>query len=378
MKRLSLQKKAKYIWQKTGWPDLSYDNNRLTSCLGKTRFAQGVLLGRMRGLGFALSEEARAEILANETVKTSAVEGTVLNLDSVRSSVARHLGLPSAGFPVFDRYVDGIVEVLLDATNNYDLHLTAKRLCGWQAALFPTGFSGLHKVKVGKWRGKESMRVVSGPVGREKIHFEAPPHERIEREIKRFLVWWSKSSKKLDGLLRAGIAHLYFVTIHPFEDGNGRIARAITDMALAQDEKMGKRFYSISTQIMAERKKYYDVLELSQKGGLDITDWLIWFLQCTERAIINAENIVSKVMAKDSFWKKNGVGEINERQRKVINCLLDVGPGGFAGGLTTRKYVSIAKTSRVTAYREIADLLEKGLVKQNEGKGRNVSYDINW
>jgi Fic family protein len=332
----------------------------------------------MRGLGFALSEEARAEILANETVKTSAVEGTVLNLDSVRSSVARHLGLPSAGFPVFDRYVDGIVEVLLDATNNYDLHLTAKRLCGWQAALFPTGFSGLHKVKVGKWRGKESMRVVSGPVGREKIHFEAPPHERIEREIKRFLVWWSKSSKKLDGLLRAGIAHLYFVTIHPFEDGNGRIARAITDMALAQDEKMGKRFYSISTQIMAERKKYYDVLELSQKGGLDITDWLIWFLQCTERAIINAENIVSKVMAKDSFWKKNGVGEINERQRKVINCLLDVGPGGFAGGLTTRKYVSIAKTSRVTAYREIADLLEKGLVKQNEGKGRNVSYDINW
>lgn len=332
----------------------------------------------MRGLGYDLSEEARAEILANEAVKTSAVEGTVLDLDSVRSSVARHLGLPSAGLPAPDRYTDGIVEVLLDATGNYTSSLTAKRLCGWQAALFPTGFSGLHRIKVGKWRGKEPMRVVSGQIGREKIHFEAPPHERIEREIKQFLTWWSKSSKEANGLVRAGIAHLYFVTIHPFEDGNGRIARAITDMALAQDEKMGKRFYSISTQIMAERNKYYDVLESSQKGGLDITDWLIWFLQCTERAIINAENIVSKVMAKDSFWKKNGTVSINERQRKVINRLLDAGPGGFAGGLTTRKYVSMANTSRVTAYREITDLLEKGLIKQNEGKGRNVSYDINW
>lgn len=346
--------------------------------MGKVRFSQGLLLGRMSELGFKLNEEARAEILVSEAVETSAVEGTLLDVDSVRSSVARRLGLPSAGFPSADRYVDGIVEVLMDATVNYSSILTAERLLGWQAALFPTGFSGLHRIGVGRWRGEEPMRVVSGPVGRETIHFEAPPHERIEREIKRFLGWWSKSSGVMDGLVRAGIAHIYFVTIHPFEDGNGRIARALTDMALAQDEKLEKRFYSLSTQIMAERDQYYDILESSQKGGLDITDWLAWFLRCTERAIVNAENIVSKVLAKASYWKKNETVEINGRQRKVINLLLDAGPGGFIGGLTTRKYVSIAKTSRVTAYREINDLLGKGLIVQNEGKGRNVSYDISW
>lgn len=378
MKQLSPQKPRKYIWQRPEWPDFSYDNNRLTALLGKVRFSQGVLLGRMSELGFTLSEEARAEMLVSEAVKTSAVEGTVLNLDSVRSSVARHLGLPLAGLPPADRYVDGIVEVLLDATVNYNSILTAEKILGWQAALFPTGFSGIHRINVGKWRGKEPMRVVSGHVGREKIHFEAPPREKIEREMKRFLAWWSKSIGAQDGLIRAGIAHLYFVTIHPFEDGNGRIARALTDMALAQDEKLEKRFYSLSTQIMAERNKYYDILESSQKGGLDITNWLTWFLQCTERAITSAEKIVSKVMAKSSFWKKNENAEINARQRKVINLLLDAGRGGFVGGLTTRKYVSIAKTSRVTAYREITDLLEKGLLKQNAGKGRSVSYEIDW
>lgn len=339
---------------------------------------QGAILGQMKGLGFGLSEEARAEILVSEAVKTSAVEGTMLNLESVRSSVARHLGLPSARLSASDRYVDGIIEVLLDATNKYDLPLTVERLCGWQAALFPTGFSGLHRINVGKWRGKEPMRVVSGPVGREKIHFEAPPYEKIEREIKQFLKWWSKSNGQMDGLIRAGVAHLYFVTIHPFEDGNGRIARALTDMAIAQDEKLEKRFYSLSTQIMTERNKYYDVLESTQKGGVDITDWLVWFLQCTERAINNTEKIVSKVMAKASFWKKYAGYEINNRQRKVINLLLDAGPGGFVGGLTTRKYVAVAKTSRVTAYREITDLLIRGIIKQNKGKGRNVSYDLSW
>lgn len=355
-----------------------YDNNKLIPYLSKTRFSQGVLLGRMKGLGFDLSEEARAEILANEAVKTSAVEGTILNLDSVRSSVARRLGLPSAGLPVPDRYADGIIEVLLDATDKYNLPLTMERLCGWQAALFPTGFSGLHRINVGKWRRKEPMRVVSGPIGREKIHFEAPPYEKIEYEIKQFLKWWSKSNGQIDGLIRAGIVHLYFVTIHPFEDGNGRIARALTDMAIAQDEKLEKRFYSLSTQIMVERNRYYDILESSQKGGLDITDWLVWFLQCTERAINNAEKIISKVLAKAEFWKKYAGVEINSRQQKAINTLLDAGPGGFVGGLTTRKYVSITKTSRVTAYREITDLLNKGLIKQNKGKGRNTNYDVNW
>lgn len=378
MKRLSLQKVNKYIWQRSEWPNFIFDNNRLSAFLGKARFSQGLLLGRMSELGFNLSEEARAEILVNEAVKTSAVEGTVLNLDSVRSSVARHLGLPSAGLTPADRYVDGIVEVLLDATTNYGSALTVEKILGWQAALFPTGFSGFHRINVGKWRGKEPTKVVSGPIGREKVHFEAPPHGKIKHEMKQFLSWWSKSNGVMDGLVRAGVAHFYFVTIHPFEDGNGRVARALTDMALAQDEGLEKRFYSLSTQIMAERNQYHSILESSQKGGLEITDWLIWFLQCTERSIVNAEKIVSKVMNKASFWKKHMNVEINTRQRKVINLLLDAGPGGFIGGLTTRKYVSIAKTSRVTAYREIANLLEKRLLRQNEGRGRNASYDIDW
>ena len=342
------------------------------------RFCQGALISRMSELGLNLSEEARAEILVNEAVKTSAVEGTVLNFDSVRSSVARRLGLPSAGLPPADRYADGVVEVLLDATVNYKDPLTGKRLMGWQAALFPTGFSGVHRIRAGKWRGPEPMRVVSGPVGRERVHFEAPPHDKIEEEMKRFLTWWGRSREKIDGLIRAGVAHFYFVTIHPFEDGNGRVARALTDMALAQDENLEKRFYSLSTQIMADRNEYYDILESSQKGGPDITDWLMWFLECAERAIKNSERIVSKVFAKASFWKINAGAAMNGRQRKVIGLLLDAGPGGFAGWLTTRKYASIAKTSRVTAYREITDLLEKGILKQNEGKGRSVSYDINW
>lgn len=315
-------------------------------------------------------------MIVNEAVETSAVEGVDLDLDSVRSLVARHLGLPLAGLPKADRYADGVVQVLLDATVNYQKPLTTKRLMGWQAALFPTGFSGVHQIRVGKWRGPEPMRVVSGPIGRERVHFEAPPHNKIEKEMDRFLSWWLKSYEKVDGLIKAGVAHFYFVTIHPFEDGNGRIARALTDMALAQDEKLEKRFYSLSTQIMLERNEYYDILESSQKGELDITNWLMWFLQSTERAIKNSEKIVSKVMAKASFWKKNVGIEINSRQRKVVNLLLDAGPGGFVGGLTTRKYVSIAKTSRVTAYREITDLVEKGLLKQNEGRGRNVNYDL--
>lgn len=367
-----------YIWQRPEWPNFTWKIDKLATLLGRVRFCQGALLSRMNELGLDFGEEARAEILANEAVKTSAVEGTVLDLDSVRSSVARRLGLPSAGLPKADRYADGVVEVLLDATVNFKDPLINKRLMGWQAALFPTGFSGVHAVRVGKWRGSEPMMVVSGPIGREKVHFEAPPYEKIEKEMSRFISWWSKSREDIDGLIRAGVAHFYFVTIHPFEDGNGRIARALTDMALAQDEGLEKRFYSISTQIMAERNEYYDALESSQKEGLDITDWLMWFLQCTERAIKNSEKIVSKVMAKASFWKKNSSTEINGRQRKVLNLLLDAGPDEFIGGLTTRKYVSIANTSRVTAYREITDLLEKGFLKKNEGKGRNVSYGINW
>ena len=378
MKRLMLQNQSKYIWQKAGWPKLTWQLGQLAIQLANTRFCQGKLISRITELGLSLSKEAQAEVMAHEAVKTSAVEGTIVNIDSVRSSVAKRLGLPAAGLPLPDRYADGIVEVLLDATVNSQRPLTTKRLMGWQAALFPTGFAGIHRIRVGKWRGKHPMRVVSGPMGHEKIHYEAPPYHRVEAEMRRFIAWWAKSSGKVDGLIRAGVAHFYFVTIHPFEDGNGRIARALTDMALSQDEGLKKRFYSLSSQIMVERNDYYNILELSQKNGVDITKWLLWFLGCVERAMINSEKIISKITAKSDFWKKHTQVEINHRQRKVINILLDAGPGGFAGGLTTRKYVSIAKISRVTAYREISELLTLGLLKQNEKKGRNASYDINW
>ena len=379
MKQLSSHKKViRYIWQRRGWPRLTWRMETLAGSLGKTRFLQGQLLSKIRSFGFDRSNEARAEILIEEAVKTSAVEGNSLNIASVRSSVARHLGLPTAGLPSPERYIDGLVDVLLDATTHYDEELTGKRIKGWQAALFPTGYSGMHEIRVGRWRGVEPMGVISGPLGKERTHYEAPPHNCIDQEMRTFLKWWKESRKMLDGLIRAGAAHFYFVTIHPFEDGNGRIARAITDMALAQDEKSAPRFYSLSSQILAERDAYYDILESSQKGDLDITEWLLWFLDCAGHSMEKSEKILNILITKAEFWRKNANLVIFERQRKVINKLLDAGQGGFEGGLTTRKYVSMTKASRATAYREITDLVEKGLLRQNEGQGRNVSYDLVW
>jgi len=297
----------------------------------------------------------------------------------VRSSVARHLGLREAGLVPATRSVDGLVEVILDATQKYGKALSTDRLKGWHAALFPSRYSGLHKIQVGKWRGKEPMQVVSGPVGKEKIHFEAPPGETVEAEMRQFLRWWESSRKDTDGILRAGLAHLYFVIIHPFEDGNGRIARALTDMALAQDEKLQVRYYSLSSQIMEERKGYYDILEKCTKSdSTDVTKWLVWFLECFERAIQGSDKIIGNVLAKAEFWQEHAQTGFNERQKKVLNRLLDAGPGGFEGGLTTRKYVSIAKVSRATAFREISDLLEKKILRQLSGKGRSVHYDLIW
>ena len=249
---------------------------------------------------------------------------------------------------------------------------------GWHAGLFPTGRSGFHKIKVGQWRGKEPKRVVSGPAGREKIHFEAPPGEAVTKEMRLFFSWWNSGSQKMDGLLRAGLAHFYFVTIHPFEDGNGRIARALTDMALAQDEKLGVRYYSLSSQIMEEREEYYRILEKSSKANRNITDWLSWFLDCYQRAIQRSDKIIGLVLAKADFWQRHAQAIMNERQKKIVNRLLDAGKDGFQGGLTTRKYVSMAKVSRATAFREISDLLEKGILRQKPAKGRSVSYDLNW
>lgn len=369
---------VRYVWQRANWPNFSWQNDKLLHPVGRTRFCQGRLLSRIRGLGMNLSQEAQAEILTEETIKTAAIEGQSLSRNSVRSSVARRLGLPIAGLPSAERHVDGLVEMILDATARYNEPLTAERLKGWQAALFPTGFSGLRRIRTGTWRGPVPMQVVSGPVGREKVHFEAPPADRIGEEITRFLSWWEASLDNTEGLLRAGIAHFRFITIHPFEDGNGRIARALTDMALAQDERLSKRFYSLSAQIMAERDQYYKILEQCQKGDDDITAWLLWFLGCLERAVKNSETLISKVLAKADFWQRHGQTPMNDRQRKVVKRLLDAGQGGFEGGLTTKKYVSIAKTSRATAYREISDLVGKRVLMQNEGKGRNVSYDLVW
>lgn len=369
----------KYIWEHKDWPELTWKSGPLLPLISQARKAQGELLAKVKGLSFDLGGQAQADILTEEAIKTSAIEGELLNRESVRSSVARHLGLPDAGLTPETRSVDGLVEVLLDATRYYDKPLTIERLKGWQAALFPTGFSGFSKIRVGKWRGDGPMRVVSGAVGREKIHYEAPPVERVEKEMKQFLSWWKSSLKTEEGLLRAGIAHFYFVTIHPFEDGNGRVARALTDMALAQDEKLGVRYYSFSSRIMQERNEYYRILETSSKGaGTDITDWLAWFLGCYQHSIEDSEKIIGHVLAKAGFWKTYADLALSERQRKVIHRMLDAGRGGFLGGLTTRKYVSMAKVSRATAFREIAGMLEKKILHQLPGKGRSVHYDLAW
>lgn len=377
MKRLNSS--LKYVWQRPQWPRFEWRNEVLLPLVSRARLAQGKFLSKVFSLGFKLSREACAGILTEEAVKTSEIEGERLNRDSVRSSVARHLGLPAAGLPRPDRAVDGLVEVLLDATEKHDKPLTAARLQKWQAALFPTGHSGLSKITTGRWRSSDSpMRVLSGPIGKEKVHFEAPPGKAMAKEMKQFLEWWNSSRNLEDGLLRSALAHFYFVTIHPFEDGNGRIARALTDMALAQDEKLSMRFYSLSSQIMEEREDYYDVLETCQKGTGDLTPWLKWYLEGYTRAVEKAQKLTADVLAKATFWQHRSQIELNEHQRKVINRLLDAGRDGFKGGLTNRKYVSMAKVSRATAFREITDMLEKKVLVQNPAKGRSASYDLNW
>ena len=366
-----------YIWQNERWPELGWDSGRLLPLLGRARLAQGALLGRVRSLGLRLGEDARADMLTEEAVKTAAIEGELLDPQRVRSSVVRRLGLKEAGLPQADRSVDGLVEVVLDATQNYGRPLSAGRLKGWHAALFPSGYSGLHKIRAGRWRGKEPMRIVSGPIGKEKVHFEAPPGEAVNAEMQAFLSWWGGKSRDIEGLLRAGLAHFYFVVIHPFEDGNGRIARALTDMALAQDEKLAVRYYSLSSRIMDERTAYYDILEKCSRGrGTDVTEWLAWFLQCFERAIAKTDKLIGNVLTKADFWGEHAAAGLNERQVKVLNRMLDAGRGDFEGGLTTRKYVGLTRTSRATAFREISDMVAKGVLRQMPGKGRNVHYDL--
>lgn len=367
-----------YIWQDKDWPHFTWGSDRIIDALSRCNFKRGQLMGRVSSLGLVHGLEAHAEVLSAEVLDTSAIEGKILDNDAVRSSVARKLGLPDAAVPRQDRYTEGLVDVLLDATMNYQQPLTVERLHGWQAALFPTGFSGLQRVKVGGFRGDAPMQVISGVVGKEKIHYEAPPGRDVARHVEQFLVWWRDEQGKMEGIIRAAIAGFWFVTIHPYEDGNGRVARAITDMALAQDEKLAVRFYSFSAQIMEERQEYYEILEKCQKGDLDLTEWLLWFLGCFERAIVRSDKMIGKVIQKARFWEVHSQTQLTPRQRKVINRLLDAGKGGFEGGLTTRKYAGMTKSSRATSYREISDLLSKKIIVQKPGKGRSVSYDLAW
>jgi Fic family protein len=369
----------RYIWQFPTWPEFRWDSTVLLKLLGDCRFQQGSLLAQMRELGFELQQQARAEVLIEEALKTSEIEGVRLDMRAVRSSVARRLGLPSAGMPeVNNSLADGVVEILLDATQNHGRKLIAGRLFGWHAALFPTGYSGIHKIRVAAWRDDRQgpMQVVSGPIGREKVHYQAPPADRLKDEMKRFFRWWHKSRNEMDGILRAGVAHLWFVAVHPFDDGNGRIARTLTDMALAQDENLATRCYSLSSQIMAERDAYYKILERTNKQDGDITEWLRWFLTSMSRAVLNSNRLLSSVMQKARFWKRHAQTDLNNRQRKALNRLLDAGPGGFEGGLSNRKYAGMTHVSRATAQRELADLVKKGILRQNPAGGRSASYSL--
>jgi Fic family protein len=363
-----------YIHQKAGWPRLKWNDARLLPLLADLRHRQGRLLGRMEGLGFRLRAEASLATLTADVIKSSAIEGELLDAAQVRSSIARRLGLDFGGQPKAGLDVEGVVEMMLDATQKYAEPLTVQRLFDWHAALFPTGRSGMRRIIAGGWRTAETgpMQVVSGPIGRERVHFEAPSAARLEHEVVAFLKWFEKS-KEIDPVLKAAIAHFWFATLHPFEDGNGRISRAIADMALARAEGTSERFYSMSAQIESEKKHYYLNLEQSQKGGLDITSWLEWFLKCLGRAIAGAEDGLAMVLRKAKVWERiNHQAPVNERQRKVINRLLD----GFEGKLSTSKYAKLAKCSADTALRDIKILLDQGILIQDEGGGRNTSYHL--
>jgi Fic family protein len=362
-----------YIWNKKDWPALTWSDESLSGLLARVSHEQGRLLGRMEGLGFDLRAEAHLQTLTEDVVKSSEIEGEKLDVEQVRSSIARRLGMDVGGLVAADREVEGVVEMMLDATANNAQPLTTERLFDWHAALFPTGRSGMRKINVGAWREDRDgpMQVVSGPVGKEKIHFEAPPAVRIPAEMDRFLDWFAAPGE-MNPLLMAGLAHLWFVTIHPFDDGNGRIARAITDMTLARAEKTIQRFYSMSAQIRRERNDYYTLLERTQKGELDITPWQDWFLNCLMRAIEGAEDRLSAVLKKSQFWQRFAAESLNDRQIKVLNRLLD----RFEGKLTSSKWAKIAKCSQDTAYRDILDLVERGALQKDPGGGRSTSYSL--
>lgn len=362
-----------YIYDQDDWPNFTWNDELINPVLVELRHLQGRLVGRMEGLGFDLRNEAVLTTLTNDVLKSSEIEGEVLDKDQVRSSIARRLGLEISGLVEADRDVEGVVEMMLDATQNYDQPLTKERMFDWHAALFPTGRSGMSKIIVGDWRDDADgpMQVVSGPYGKEKVHYQAPEAPRVDAQMEGFIEWFEQDDA-LDPVLRAAIAHLYFVTIHPFEDGNGRTARAIADMALARSDGSAQRFYSMSTQIRKERKAYYDILEETQKGTLDITNWLLWFLETLNSAFEGSTEELEKVFEKSRFWEELKDAKLNERQRAMLNRLLD----GFIGKLTSSKWAKITKVSQDTASRDINDLIAKGILMKEEGGGRSTSYAL--
>ena len=358
----------RYIHEYENWWKFRYDSQRIISELGRVRVKQGMIIGKMISLGFDSQSEAILRNISLELVRSSEIEGEVLNIEEVRSSIAKRLGIPTAGFIPTSRYVDGIVEMQLDATQNYDKPITSERLFGWHNVLFPNGMSGLYHIEVGKYRSGE-MQVVSGAMGKEKVHYRAPSSDRVPGEMDRFMSWVN-SNEEIDAVLKAAIAHLWFVSIHPFDDGNGRITRALTDLLLARSENCSKRFYSVSAEIKACQKEYYEVLERTQQSDGDITEWLLWFLNCFERALDTTENTVSSVFRKATFWELYKDVPFNQRQIKLINMQFD----GFFGKLTTGKWAKIAKCSTDTALNDIRDLVDKGILKKAEEGGRSTNY----
>lgn len=362
-----------YLYNNQNWPIFEWNSEKLLPLLSYVRNRQGKLIGKMGALGFELRNEANLEILTQEIIKSTEIEGEFLDREQVRSSIARRLGLEISGLVYSERNVDGIVDLMIDATKNYDKELDKERLFSWHNALFPTGKSGIYQIIVGNWRDDSTgpMQVVSGALGKEKVHYQAPPAAQLENEMRIFFDWFNLE-QNTDLVLKSAIAHLWFVTLHPFEDGNGRISRALSDMLLARSDEQSYRFYSMSTQIRKERNSYYDLLEKTQKSGLDITSWLEWFLKCLLHSIENSETLLEKIIYKHSFWLKHSRLNINDRQRIILNMLMD----DFEGVLNTTKWAKIGKCSQDTALRDIQDLIEKGILIKSEQGGRSTNYEI--
>lgn len=360
----------KYIYEYPNWPNFSWDERRIQVLLGKVRHLQGVIFGQMESFGFSVREEAKLSTLTLDVLKSSEIEGENLNYKQVRSSIARKLGIEYAGMVYPDRDVEGVVEMMLDATHKYNETLDNERLFGWHAALFPSGRSGMHKIDIGRYRTGE-MQIVSGALGKERVHFEAPHPELVEEYMNNFLNWFNQKGE-IDNVLKAAIAHFWFIIIHPFDDGNGRIARALSDLLLAKSDDSSQRYYSLSSQILIERKEYYEILKKEMHSSEDITAWLIWFLECLYRALKSTQQAMQNVAYKSEFWAKHENTKINARQRLILNKLLD----GFDGKLKTSKWAKITKCSADTALRDIKDLINKGILKQDKSGGRSTNYEL--